>query len=153
MLNKILSPLPPEDLKHAELQSMLHMSPLNRMLQESCLQDNPSHVANPHPTPQLLTVDALIKIKQSLRITMQQQQQKEAQELQVGSFFIHKHTMTSSTSWTSFIFQWEFTSLKKNFTWHEEYLLVLTYSSYSNFLTLYLRSRSNSLLTSNWVPP
>ena len=35
------------------------------------------------PTPQLLTVDALIKIKQSPRVTALRQQQKEAQELKV----------------------------------------------------------------------
>ena len=80
MLNKILSPLRHEDLKHAELQSMLHMSPLNRMLQESTIQDS-SDMA--FPTPQLLTVDALIKIKQSPRVTTQRQQQNQAQELQV----------------------------------------------------------------------
>ena len=81
MLNKILSPLRHEDLKHAELQSMLHMSPLNRMLQESTIQDSSDMAV---PTPQLLTVDALIKIKQSpWMATQRQQQQKEAHELQV----------------------------------------------------------------------
>ena len=81
MLNKILSPLQHEDLKHAELQSMLHMSPLNRMLQESTIQDSSDLAV---PTPQLLTEDTLIKIKQSPRVaTQRQQQQKEAHELQV----------------------------------------------------------------------
>lgn len=86
MLNKILSPLPPEDLKHVELQSMLHMSPLNRMFKESSLQDSPAHVPPPptNLTPQLLTVDSLIKIRQSLRTTMQEQQEKEEQELKVS---------------------------------------------------------------------
>ena len=81
MLNKILSPLRHEDLKHAELQSMLHMSPLNRMIQESTIQDNSDMAV---PAPQLLTVDALIKIKQSPRVaTQRQQQQKEVHELKV----------------------------------------------------------------------
>ena len=73
MLTKILSPMPPESLKVAGLQGVLHMSPVLPVLQNNSAQD--AQGATPNPTPALLTVDTLSQIKRALQLQEQREQQ------------------------------------------------------------------------------
>ena len=97
MLNKILSPLPAEDLKRMELQSIINPSPFSMLLQHENQQSAvaaatakamvATDVASPMgpplppgpPTParhELLSTQALAQIKHSLRISAMLNEQK-----------------------------------------------------------------------------
>ena len=96
MLNKILTPLPAEDLKRMELQSIFNPSPFSLLLQQENQQSAVAAAAKamlvgdsatpmgPPPPPgppsaarqELLSSQALAQIKHSLRISAMLNEQK-----------------------------------------------------------------------------